>query len=267
MERFKNSFEIYKLLNRSNCKKCGERTCLAFAGQVFHEQKQLNDCPYVDQAVQDQYDGSIIGELRTGVNNVENVAESLMEKVSQLDFASIADNIGGKYTDDKLTVQVFGKDVHVTSQGKVISEIHTNFFVVIPILTYVLDYAKIPLTGKWVSFKELATGGPRYPLFRRRCELPMSGIADTYTDLFEDMIHVFQGQPTENINGSDISLVTHPLPLLPVLICYWQAEEGFESDFNFLFDSSAADNLDIEQIYTICAGMAEMFKKISIKHV
>jgi ArsR family metal-binding transcriptional regulator len=30
----KNAFEIFHFLDKSNCKQCGEKTCLAFAGAV-----------------------------------------------------------------------------------------------------------------------------------------------------------------------------------------------------------------------------------------
>ena len=80
------------------------------------------------------------------------------------------------------------------------------------------------------------------------------------------MIHVFQGQQVDNHNQSDISLVLHPLPKLPVLISYWKPDGDFESDFVFCFDSSADKNLDSESIFTICTGIAMMFQKLRVRH-
>jgi hypothetical protein len=266
MKQFKNSFEIYKLLNKSNCKECGERTCLAFSGKVFHEQNQLSDCPHVDQTTLKTYGGSIIGELNKGENNIENVISKLKQEIRQIDLPSIANEIGGFFSEGKLALKVFGKDFYIHPNGEVSSDLHLNYWIIIPLLKYTNAHTKVPLTGKWISFRELTTGNSRYPLFRQRSELPMSKIAETYTGLFEDLILVFNGRQVENHNGSDISLVVHPLPMLPILISYWKPEEGFESNFNFLFDSSAEQNLEIEQINTICSGIAIMFQKLSIKH-
>jgi len=35
MAQIKNAMEIFKLLEKSNCRECNEKTCLAFAGAVF----------------------------------------------------------------------------------------------------------------------------------------------------------------------------------------------------------------------------------------
>ena len=35
--------------------------------------------------------------------------------------------------------------------------------------------------------------------------------------------------------------------------------------FTFIFDSTSDDNLDIESIYTLCEGLALMFKKIALR--
>lgn len=45
MSKFKNTMEIFLLLDKSNCRDCHLPTCLAFAAAVFKGQKQLNECP------------------------------------------------------------------------------------------------------------------------------------------------------------------------------------------------------------------------------
>ncbi len=41
--------EIYKLLPKTNCKKCGRATCLAFAMQLAQKKAELKDCPDVSE--------------------------------------------------------------------------------------------------------------------------------------------------------------------------------------------------------------------------
>jgi len=41
--------EIYKLLPKTNCKKCGRPTCLAFAMQLAQKKASLSDCPDVSE--------------------------------------------------------------------------------------------------------------------------------------------------------------------------------------------------------------------------
>jgi len=80
------------------------------------------------------------------------------------------------------------------------------------------------------------------------------------------MIQVFNGKQVENHYKSDISLVLHPLPLVPMLICYWKPEDGLESDLNLFFDSTAEENLNIESLYTLGTGLVRMFEKVVLTH-
>jgi hypothetical protein len=61
-------------------------------------------------------------------------------------------------------------------------------------------------------------------------------------------------------------LVLHPLPRVPILICYWKPDDGLESDLHVFFDATAEDNLGIEMVYTLGAGLVVMFEKLSERH-
>jgi len=87
-----------------------------------------------------------------------------------------------------------------------------------------------------------------------------------HTDLFEDMMRVFNGKQVENYYSSDVSLVLRPLPKVPILICYSKPEDGFESNLNVFFDSTAEDHLNIESIYFLAVGLVRMFEKIALRH-
>ncbi|MHC4864808.1 MAG: (Fe-S)-binding protein [Planctomycetota bacterium] len=41
--------EIFKLLPKTNCKKCGKPTCLAFAMQLAQKRASLDECPDVSE--------------------------------------------------------------------------------------------------------------------------------------------------------------------------------------------------------------------------
>ncbi|MFQ6073135.1 MAG: (Fe-S)-binding protein [Methanosarcinales archaeon] len=40
-----NVIEIYQLLPKTNCKKCKESTCMAYAVALLQRKKQISDCP------------------------------------------------------------------------------------------------------------------------------------------------------------------------------------------------------------------------------
>jgi len=257
--------EILKLLEKSNCRQCDEPTCLAFAAAVFKGQKQLHDCPHLESEIIERFEGKT--EKRRTIEDDRNESmEQLKRKISKIDLSSAAKRLGARFSDDKLTIKILGKDFSVDSKGNLSSDIHIHPWIATPVFNYIIEGAGIPVSGKWVPFRELKNGKTWGPLFGQRCEKPLKKVADTYTDLFEDMIHIFNGKQVEKQYDADISLVLHPLPKVPILICYWKPEDGLESSFHFFFDSTAQENLNIESLYALGTGLARMFEKISLRH-
>lgn len=265
MRQPQNPMEIFKLLDKSNCRRCNEATCLAFAVAVFQGRKKIDECPAISEdAIKYCKKDS---ESRTTVEqDMYRTVELLKGKISTIDLSEAARRIGGRYNTGKLTMKILGKDFSIESNGNLSSDIHVNPWIAIPVLNYVHYSAGEPLSEKWVPLRELKKGKDWYRLFGQRCEKPLKKVADTYTDLFEDMLNIFNGKKVENHYESDISLVLHPLPMVPLLICYWMPEDGLESNLNLFFDSTADDNLPIESIYALGTGLVRMFEKISLRH-
>jgi Domain of unknown function (DUF3786)/Putative Fe-S cluster len=265
MSQMNSPIEILKVLNKSNCKECNELTCLAFAAAVFKGNKQLTECPHLESDVIERFSGK--AETRkTPEQDLEGSVEQLKRKVASMNLSSAAERSGARFSDGKLTISICGKNFGVDSDGNLFSEIHMHPWLTIPILNYILSCKGVPVSGKWVPLRELEGGKNWYRLFGQRCEKPLKKVADSYTDLFNDMLHIFNGKQVENHYQSDISLVLYPLPLLPILICYWKPEDGLESSLNLFFDSTAEDNLDIESIYALGTGLVRMFEKIALTH-
>lgn len=265
MAELNNVVDILKLLDKSNCRECGESTCLAFASAVFKGEKQLSECTHLEKEVLDQYEGKAKKRKSVGQDMMEAV-EQLKAQVAETDLASAAERIGGRWTQNRLTLKILGKDFSIDSSGNLYSDIHVNPWVVIPVLNYILHSAGKTPKGEWIAFRELEGGMAWYGLFQQRCENPLKKVADTYTGLFEDMLNIFNGRQVERHYESDISLVLHPLPKVPILICYWKPEDGLASDLTLFFDVTAQDNLPTQSIYTLTAGLVNMFEKIALRH-
>ena len=265
MAQFNNTMEIFKLLDKSNCRKCNKPTCLAFSAAVFQDQKKLDECPHLDKEIIKRY-GVKAGNQMPLEQVRDETIEQLKRKITTTDLSSAAQRLGAIFSDEKLTIKILGKNFSVDTKGNITTDIHVHAWIAIPVINYILEGAGVPVSGKWVPFRELEGGKTRYRLFEQRCEKPLKKVADTHTDLFEDMIRLFNGRQVENHYSSDISLVLHPLPKVPILICYWKPEDGFESSLNIFFDSTAEENLNIESLYTLGAGLVIMFEKIALRH-
>jgi acetyl-CoA decarbonylase/synthase complex subunit gamma len=56
--------EIFKLLPKTNCKKCGMPTCLAFAMSLAQKRAKLEDCPHVSQEAKQKLAAAAVPPMR-----------------------------------------------------------------------------------------------------------------------------------------------------------------------------------------------------------
>ena len=265
MAPIKNAMEVFKLLDKSNCRKCNEATCLAFASAVFQGTRQIEECPHLDAEIVARYGGRV-DRGKTMNQEAEEVISRLLNETRTLDLSEAAGRLGGVHKNGKLTLKVLGKDFSVDPQGGFSTDIHVHAWVAVPVLRYILEGEGRTISGSWVPLRELDGGKDWYRLFEQRCEKPLKQVADHYTDLFDDMVHLFGGRQVERHFDADISVVLYPLPKVPMLICYWKPEDGMASDLHLFFDETAAANLNIEALYTLGAGLVIMFEKIARRH-
>lgn len=266
MPKPKNAMEIFKHLEKTNCRECGEKTCLAFAGAVYQSRKDIGMCPKLDAKIIEFY-ASSDDKPEAAEEAGEAFIQGLLKKLLEMDLAEAALRTGGRYDGRKLTLKILGKDFGVDSKGNFSSDIHINHWVLGPFLDYIVHSSGTAPSGEWVSFRELKEGQNfSYPFFKKRCELPMKRIADNYTDLFDDLVHLFGGKKVAEQFESDVSVVLQPLPKVPMMICYLRPDDGLDSTLNIYFDKTVDHNLKNGTLFTICAGLANMFEKLSLRH-
>jgi hypothetical protein len=256
--------EIYKLLPRSNCGKCRLPSCLAFAAALAAGTQGPADCPDLDPAAAARLGG---GRPRREEREEEQAEfmEKLRHKMGQIDPAAAAPRIGASLRDRKLLIRSLGKDFSVDARGMVSSECHIIPWVEAPLLSYITHQTHTGITGRWLSFREFQGGIDWQGLFTSRCETPLRLLADAHPELLGDIIDLFQGR-TIDWYQADIALVLHPLPHVPILICYQAPEDDLESVLNIFFDECCGVNLHIKSIFTLCSGLVQMFTKIAEHH-
>ncbi|KGK88151.1 Fe-S cluster protein [Desulfosporosinus sp. HMP52] len=265
MSKLDNPLSIYKVLPKSNCKLCGAPTCLAFAAAIIKGDKRINECPHLDKEALEELNGQIVRQM-TPEEQLKQILVPLKEEILNVDFSAAVERLGAKFSGDKLTVKCLGKDFTVDSKGNFISDCHINVWVIVPLLNYIIHSAGKDLSGKWVTFKELSSDTVWISFFEKRFEEPLKQLIDSYPDLIEDLILIFNGKHVENSYSSDISLVLYPLPKVPLLICYKKPVEDLKSQLNIFFDMTADENLKIDSIYRLCVGLLVMFQKIASRH-
>lgn len=265
MSSFNNAMEVFTLLPKTNCKECGESTCLAFAGAVFTGNNGLSHCPYVPEEKLQEYADEGQGTDPTE-EEIDEVFQKLKDDLYPLDLQERASVIGAQYKQDTITIPILGKPFSIDNHCNVTTDLHVNSWVLGSALHYV-NYSKgVPLSSNWVPFRELPSGKDWYRLFGQQCENILKTTADKYPDLFSDLVEMFRGEMVDDQFQSDIAVILSPFPLVPMLICYWLPEEGMGSSLNLFFDDTAESNMGIEGLYTLGVGIAVMLEKLSRVH-
>ena len=260
-----NVMEIFQFLPKTNCKECGESTCLAFAGAVFTGKTGLAFCPHIPESKLRQYGGD-----KRNTNPIEEefsaVLKRLQDGLLSLDMKERARTIGANYEKGCITIPILGKQFTIDQHCNVTTSIHVNSWVLGSVLHYINCSKGIPPSSNWVPLRELPSGNDWYRLFGQQCENVLKATADKYPDLFSDLVEMFRGRLIDERFQSDVSVILSPLPLVPMLICYWRPEDGMESSLKLFFDDTAEFNLGIEGLYTLGVGIARMLERLSKVH-
>ncbi len=256
--------EIYKVLEKSNCRQCFLPSCLAFAVGVVAGDRKLEQCPHLSKELIVELSAQLQSHAEQDPKQAEFL-DKLEEKVGRLDLQAIAPLVGASYKNKQLTIKSLGKDFHVDQQGKIRSECHIISWVQAPILSYITNKKHQNITGEWIAFRELKGGIEWQGLFSTHCEAPLKKLTDEHPELLGDLVDLFLGKPQKGFEA-DIALVLYPLPHIPVLICYQAPDDDMGSELTIFFDACCAVNLHIKSIYTLCAGLVKMFAQIAKHH-
>ena len=93
MPQLNNTVEILKVLDKSNCRKCSEATCLAFAVAVAQGQRALNECASIEEDVIQRFGGEPLGRNPSDMA-AEEVLTELKGSLRTIDFAATAEATG-----------------------------------------------------------------------------------------------------------------------------------------------------------------------------
>lgn len=136
-----------------------------------------------------------------------------------------------------------GKEIPLTTQ--------------ILILHYLLNAKGTPLTGQWISYKELPGGSIYIGPFTARSIAPMTRVFGTKPAKLKEAAERIGARP---FSKGDVGVILQALPRIPVALVLWAADEEFPASGNILFDGAAADYLPTED-YAVLAQSIVFYLK------
>ena len=119
------------------------------------------------------------------------------------------------------------------------------------LLHYLTWATRLPLTGSWVSFKELPGGAVYIDPFNKRAVLPFVKKFGGRPHDFARAAELLGGEKTGH---GHLSYRLPVLPRVPLLYILWEGDEEFSPSATILFDRRANEYLHTED-YAILAGL------------
>jgi hypothetical protein len=266
-----NPLEILQRTAKTNCGECGFPTCLAFSAAVARAGEDISLCPYIELR---GLDSKITSSKRDMNKLAEQVAEEqnqalvrhLQEKVSSLDFGSIAKPLGAgweKNNPDVLYLRYLGQDVTL---GK--TKILLDDCEVVDPRDQILLYNYVHSCGGrkpdniWIGMESLPNSISKVKTLATYCEKRIAGyLTGKPSNILKKIGGLLDGfnGPEDLGSSATSSLIVPVLPMVPHYVLFWEKEsdEGFEAKTKVLFDHHVLDFLDLESLVFSAERMAE----------
>jgi hypothetical protein len=230
---------------------------MAFATQVIKEGEDLAKCPHLPPAAQ-ELAGAISRQQEKGEGRRrESVAISLEvmhAKIAPLDFRELADGLGAVYGEEDgrpyLSFAFFGQTLLVfKDELRYPHGVIQNPWDAILLYNFIASGGKSVPTGTWITYQSLPNSVSKAKTLARL----EKGLAEHFAGQVGQLRRqaaALRPEPVQVSENADFQGVFWPLPRVPVLLLFWDAEpeEDFRAQAHFLFDSTVGDFLDLESL-------------------
>ena len=266
-----NPHDILHRTPKTNCGECGYPTCLAFAAAVARAGTDISICPYINLQ---GLEATVLSDKKDMENLAEQVAEEhdwalikhLQQKVSGLDFGSIAGSLGATWDQHKpdiLSLRYLGSEVMLGKTGIR----RSNAAVVDPrdqilLYNYVHSCGGNKPDGTWIGMESLPNSISKIKTLATYCERRIAKLlsGEPAHLLIELGIHLdgYEG-PSDLGSTATSSLVVPVLPMVPQYLLFWEEDTdvGIEAKAKVLFDQHVLDFLDLESLVFSAERFAE----------
>jgi hypothetical protein len=247
--------DIYKLLPKTNCGKCGTTSCFGYAARLASHQASPDDCPAMTASAREALRESDANRSESPGTVYEQALRSLQPKIQALDFRKTAALFGATLIGpDSLELTFLNERYRVTKE-KIADSAGEEPRPWISILIY--NHLCMPAppapAGEWITFssvpashaKDKAWAGHVEDVIAKRFSGNVAGL--------KAACEKFGGVPSDFSGSHDAAYEFRFFPHYPVLLLFYDAvaEENFPAQCKLLLDRTAPHYLDIESIVVL----------------
>jgi hypothetical protein len=180
----------------------------------------------------------------------EQIYQDYLSQLRRVDLRTIAKRIGAAMEGDSILVPLFGQLYKISPRGVMgpsgKEPIHS---VKVVLCQYLLHMPAMEIDGGgWVSYKDFKDASPFVGGFQSNTE---KAIAKNFTGGLESLRRAclqLGGKDPGLGWGYQLSMKFDPLPLIPILLLFNDADEEFPAQCLLLFERRAEKYLDMESL-------------------
>jgi hypothetical protein len=176
--------------------------------------------------------------------------QNYLEQLKRLPFKERADVLGGTIENDTAMIPYFGQWIRLAAEGLVGENgQRPDFSDCVVVCRYLIMAPKFePRDKTWVAFRDFPDAGPLTVFWRDTVEAPLTQAFAGHIDTLTKACDVVMGGTTlpEMDISCDLCRCFFPLPKVPLLLIFNDADEEFPAAASLLFEKRAASYLDAE---------------------
>jgi len=263
--------DLYRdVLPKTNCRKCGYQTCLAFASMVISEKLPLEKCPFISAETLAACNAELQAQYADGKWTKRDLAQDALEwakqKSASMNIRDLPGRIGGQLVDrderQVLELPYFNQSIFISSEaithrdGTPLTRWEQVF-----IFNHMAQGGSSRPTGKWKGLVEFPNTISKIKSMKSHVEEPLKEAFKGKAQQLRDAAARLGGQDmTQEIGSADVAIYFQVLPRVPVMLMFWGAEgeDGFEAEARLLFDDTVTDHLDIESIMFLSERLQQL---------
>jgi hypothetical protein len=251
----KTAVEIYKLLPKTNCGKCGTPNCFGFAVKLSAGQATVDQCGTMTEAARTTLALEMGGKRESAGTVFEQTLAALQPKIKALDFGKTARLFGANLKgSDELAIPFLNQVYRITRE-KVIgpSGNEPPAWIGILIYNHLCMPDPPPPSGEWITFSSVPASHAKDKAWAGHVEEVIAKHYSGKVAALKSACEKLGGIEAKVKGNHDAAYEFRFFPHYPALLLFYDAapEEDFPAQCKLLLDKTAPQYLDIESIVVL----------------
>jgi hypothetical protein len=184
-------------------------------------------------------------------SNYDRIRKDLFVIALDSGAAQNAASLGGTARDGRVSIPVFRQECEVRSDDIYLNGRPLDTVGSILVLRYLMQSGDAELHHEWLPYRDLKDGRPFSTYIKAHIEDRIAAAFSGRAAALQQRLEAIGGSLYEGEVTGDLVMLVHPLPRVPVLCVFNDADDEFGAAFQFLFDGSAPEFLDLESLAAI----------------